>query len=247
MSKKGEERAFGNSLYTRNAPGYDEFVSRCNYENILNELPRLFSGKNLNALELGAGTGIFTLPLSAECSSVTAIERSRSQIDILSKRLADNGVGNVSIICGDANAPSGLIERSFDLIFMGFSLDNICEVDVYKPPDIGALAKLFETYDRLLSPSGRYVLIDSMPEDTIAEGRKKRYRACRERQFAFFAGRQNCELVFLDYQVEFEDVATAIAVMTAIAGRQRAKAIVRQKPDIALRAYLATFQIGGRD
>ena len=72
-------------------------------ENILKKIMN-FTGltKNDTVLEVGAGIGTLTIPLSHKSGKVIAIEHDNKISSILEKRLEDMDISNVSIINGDA-------------------------------------------------------------------------------------------------------------------------------------------------
>lgn len=64
------------------------------------QIPKLFTGVN-RVLEIGAGTGIFTLDIAQHCREVTAVDISSNMLKILEKKAAAAGVTNIKIIKGN--------------------------------------------------------------------------------------------------------------------------------------------------
>ena len=64
-------------------------------------LPSLFSPSD-RVLEIGAGTGIFTLAIARHCREVTAVDISASMLEILKGKAAGEGLGNIRTIVGNA-------------------------------------------------------------------------------------------------------------------------------------------------
>ncbi len=64
------------------------------------QLPVLFAGAN-RVLEIGAGTGIFTLDIARNCSEVIAADISGNMLDLLEKKAAAAGVGNIRTLKGN--------------------------------------------------------------------------------------------------------------------------------------------------
>ena len=54
-------------------------------------LPELFGNAD-RVLEVGAGAGIFTLPIARHCREVTAVDISRNMLDALENKAADEGI-----------------------------------------------------------------------------------------------------------------------------------------------------------
>jgi cyclopropane fatty-acyl-phospholipid synthase-like methyltransferase len=68
-----------------------------------------------SVLEIGSGTGNYTLPLARSCSEVVAADYSRSMLSYLSGRLSDEALSNVELRLG--GFPDGLgMSKRFDAI-----------------------------------------------------------------------------------------------------------------------------------
>ena len=76
-------------------------------------LPELFAGAG-RVLEIGAGTGIFTIPIARHCREVTAVDISRNMLGLLEKKAASEGVVNIRTILGDVEM--GPPEGTFSVI-----------------------------------------------------------------------------------------------------------------------------------
>ena len=73
---------------------------------LLNDFARLvcqLAGKGDSLLELFAGSGFLTLPLSRQYQNVVAMEWAQSALDMMRRSLAANHISNVSIRSGDCN------------------------------------------------------------------------------------------------------------------------------------------------
>ena len=64
-------------------------------------LPSLFSPSD-RVLEIGAGTGIFTMEIARRCREVTAVDISARMLEILEGKAAGKGLGNIRTIVGNA-------------------------------------------------------------------------------------------------------------------------------------------------
>ncbi len=74
------------------------------------------------AMDFGAGTGYFTIPLAGLFKKVYAVEKRRERIDYLKKRLEEEGIGNVVLIHS-----SELPEIGGDLLFLSNVLHELEE------------------------------------------------------------------------------------------------------------------------
>ncbi len=63
--------------------------------------PGLFAGAD-RVLEIGAGTGIFTLDIARHCREVTAVDISGSMLRILESKAAQEGIRNIRALTGNA-------------------------------------------------------------------------------------------------------------------------------------------------
>jgi 2-polyprenyl-3-methyl-5-hydroxy-6-metoxy-1,4-benzoquinol methylase len=76
-------------------------VKKAEYALFEERLPSLFSPSD-RVLEIGAGTGIFTLAIARRCREVTAVDISASMLEILKGKAAVEGLGNIRTIAGNA-------------------------------------------------------------------------------------------------------------------------------------------------
>ncbi|MBT8069403.1 MAG: class I SAM-dependent methyltransferase [Xanthomonadales bacterium] len=105
--------------------------------------------------DIGAGTGYFTFPMAKQVPEgrVLAVDIQQEMLNIISARMASEGVSNIQPVLGSERDP-GLEPSSVDLILL---------VDAYHefawPREMGiAMA-------RSLKPGGRLVLIEYRAED----------------------------------------------------------------------------------
>ena len=64
-------------------------------------LPRLFEGAN-RVLEIGAGTGIFTLAIARHCREVVAVDVSAGMLEVLRQKAARERLVNIRTVVGNA-------------------------------------------------------------------------------------------------------------------------------------------------
>lgn len=76
-------------------------VRKTDYALFEARLPSLFSPSD-RVIEIGAGTGIFTLAIARRCREVTAVDISVRMLEILKGKAAAEGLGNIRTIVGNA-------------------------------------------------------------------------------------------------------------------------------------------------
>jgi SAM-dependent methyltransferase len=81
------------------APTYEQRSSLPQtYANTLHHLSNLISPTDRTLLDMGAGTGRFTLPLASRMQQITALDHSSAMLAILQQKLQTQQVKNVSIL-----------------------------------------------------------------------------------------------------------------------------------------------------
>jgi len=88
-------------------------------------LPSLFSPSD-RVLEIGAGTGIFTLSIARRCREVTAVDISTSMLEILKGKAAGEGLGNIRTIAGNAETID--LEGSYTVACAFSSLEYLSDL-----------------------------------------------------------------------------------------------------------------------
>ena len=74
-------------------------------------------------LEIGAGTGLFTIPIASRCREVTAVEISPSMAAQMTRRVAEEGITNIRVIVGDAEQAD--FRGLYDIICTFSSLEYV--------------------------------------------------------------------------------------------------------------------------
>ncbi len=235
---------FDNSIYRDAANAYHGFVKQYDLDPFLNRLSQVFNGEaRFSLLELGAGTGVFTVPLSFIADSIDAVEYSDNQITILKEELDKNDIQNVNVISGDANKPKLLcLGQDYDSILFTFSLDNISNASVYNGLDVTRMQSLIESYKPIIKPQGKVIIIGAMPEDTIAADRKTKYEQYRSEQFSVLSKYPDCAIDIFDYAARFGSHAEALGALSEIVPEEKAQEMLQQNSsEVALKAYIASF------
>jgi len=77
-------------------------------------------------LEVGAGTGIFTIPIARHCREVTAVDISRNMLGVLERKAAEEGITNIRTILCDIEKSE--IEGTFSVICAFVALEYMSDL-----------------------------------------------------------------------------------------------------------------------
>lgn len=98
------------------------------YRLFLVQLPALFASAN-RVLEIGAGTGIFTLDIARNCTEVVAADISGNMLDLLEKKANAVGIGNIRVLKG--NVETMEFEGPFSLVCAFSSLEYLADLPAF--------------------------------------------------------------------------------------------------------------------
>jgi SAM-dependent methyltransferase len=109
---------------------YDTWVRHNDYvEQVLPRLLRHLSS-TARVLEIGPGSGGFTLPLASAVGEIIAVEPSPKMRDVLTRNLAEAAISNVHLVPCPVEEVLEEIDGSFDLALASHSLYNVAPIDV---------------------------------------------------------------------------------------------------------------------
>jgi len=91
-------------------------------------IPKLFAGTD-RVLEIGAGTGIFTLDIARNCGEVTAVDISDNMLKLLEKKATTAGISNIKAIKG--NVEKVEFDGLFSLVCAFSSLEYLDDLPVF--------------------------------------------------------------------------------------------------------------------
>jgi SAM-dependent methyltransferase len=116
-------------VWQRLAAWYANWVRHNDYVEIV--LPRLLevAGPTARVLEVGPGSGAFTLPLAAAVGEVVAVEPSPAMRNVLSYHLTGAGLANVQVIPQPIESGLAALEGCFDLALAAYSLYQVEPMD----------------------------------------------------------------------------------------------------------------------
>ena len=116
--------------WERAAEWFDDWVRHNDY--VEQVLPRLLEVLNPAArvVDIGAGSGAFTLPLAQAVAEVVAVEPSAPMRAVLRRNPARAGVDNVDVVPQQIEDAVETLAGPFDLAFASYSLYDVEAIDV---------------------------------------------------------------------------------------------------------------------
>ncbi|GAB4535814.1 MAG: hypothetical protein Kow0063_20520 [Anaerolineae bacterium] len=109
---------------------YDAWVRHNDYvDQVLPRLLRHLSSSG-RVLEVGPGSGGFTLPLAPAVQEVVAVEPSAKMREVLTRNLVEAGITNVRLVPRRIEEALEEIDGAFDLALASHSLYNVAPIDV---------------------------------------------------------------------------------------------------------------------
>ena len=113
---------------------------------------------HMNALDYGSGTGLLSFPLKDELGSILLADSSGGMLDVASKKIAEQGVRNMTVAKLDLLTDPPPAQR-FDLIYTSMTLHHV--------PDTDHILRIFRD---LLKPGGYLCIADLDKEDGSFHG-----------------------------------------------------------------------------
>lgn len=120
-------------FYNALAAGYDQeqfgsvvsLSKRKEYELFSARLSELFAGAD-RVLEIGAGTGIFTMAIARHCREVLAVDVSGNMLGILENKATSEGVANIRTMIADVEKST--LEGTFSVVCAFSSLEYMTDL-----------------------------------------------------------------------------------------------------------------------
>jgi len=85
--------------WDKGAEGYKEFEDDLKYSNYLAPIKKVLLSKPETVLDIGAGTGIFAIPLAKKVKNVVVIEPSQVTLDLLKEKVGADNLTNIKSLC----------------------------------------------------------------------------------------------------------------------------------------------------
>lgn len=136
MQRGGAGLAAAELFYDGLAASYDEeqftsgvSLSRSTERNLFSaRVPSLFSGAG-RVLEIGAGTGIFTIDIARNCREVVAADISEKMLALLEKKAKAEGVANIRTVKG--NVETMELEGPFSVVCAFSALEYLSDLPAF--------------------------------------------------------------------------------------------------------------------
>jgi 2-polyprenyl-3-methyl-5-hydroxy-6-metoxy-1,4-benzoquinol methylase len=113
---------------------------------------------HMSALDYGCGTGLLSFPLRDELGTILMADSSSGMLDVVSEKIAAQGVGNMTPVKLDLLSDPPPAQR-FDLIVTAMTLHHV--------PDTDHILRIFHD---LLQPGGYLCIADLDQEDGSFHG-----------------------------------------------------------------------------
>ncbi|GFN33664.1 class I SAM-dependent methyltransferase [Paenibacillus xylaniclasticus] len=144
-------------IYSSEAETYHGMISRQGSLEAYIEEIRPFDG--LDIVDVGAGTGRFTVQLAQRAKHITALDVSKSMLNVTARRLTEAGLTNWTTKTAD-HRQLLLEDNSADLIIAGWT---ICyTVNSSNPEWEHDLSVIFAEMKRVLRPGGTIIIFETM-------------------------------------------------------------------------------------
>lgn len=132
LNKKNTNEAI--EIWNKSSNNYDEIVDINRIDIIINKLEdEGYINEESVVLDLGCGTGVYSIPLSGVCKKVYALDYSDGMLKTLQKKINENNINNIEIVKKDWNdldlKKEGMYKK-YDFVIC--SLNPSC----YNPTDL---------------------------------------------------------------------------------------------------------------
>ena len=101
-------------------------VRKKEYKLVLSRIPQIITSSD-RVLELGAGTGIFTIPISKYCKEIVAVDISNNMLIKLKEKAEESDIKNITCILGDYENVN--FNKTFDVICSFSSFEYISDLE----------------------------------------------------------------------------------------------------------------------
>lgn len=144
-------------LYKQEADKYHAMISK--QKSLLSIIEELVSLKGADVLDLGAGSGRFTVELAAKAKSIIATDASEAMLKVAAHRLQEAGRTHWRTIVADHRSLP-LEDNSIDFIIAGWTVCYLTNAD--DPDAADHLEQIIAEMKRVLRPNGTILIFETM-------------------------------------------------------------------------------------
>jgi ubiquinone/menaquinone biosynthesis C-methylase UbiE len=149
-------------IYNNEADKYELLISKQSC--LLDQIEAILPAEGLDILDLGAGTGRFTIPLARKAKTLLAVDASAAMLEVLSSKLLTQGSMNWTATVADHRAIPAK-DHSFDLVVSGWSLSYIGNTNV--PQWRSNIQQVMQEIQRVLKPGGTFIVMETLGTGTL--------------------------------------------------------------------------------
>ena len=206
-------------VYQAHADQYERLIQREDYQNnLLAAIQDYFPlNKNVDLIELGAGTGRLTRLLAPCVRSIRAFDASAHMLEIAEKSLRETGLSNWQTGVADhRNIP--VKDSSADLVIAGWSF---CYLAVWGGADWkSALRDGYTEIQRVLHPGGMVIILETLGTGSEKPNPPEHLRA----YFDWLTG-TGFERSWMRTDYRFESIEEAVELSTFFFGEEMGRKV----------------------
>ncbi|WP_331281329.1 class I SAM-dependent methyltransferase [Paenibacillus sp. UNC451MF] len=145
------------AIYQQEADKYHLMISK--QKPLLSTIEELVGLEGLDILDLGAGSGRFTVELASKAKSIVALDHSEAMLKIAANRLQEEGYTHWRTVVADHRSLP-LEDHSVDFIIAGWTVCYLTNADV--PDALDNLRLIIAEMKRVLRPNGMILIFETM-------------------------------------------------------------------------------------
>lgn len=93
------------NIWNKSSKDYDESVGNERIDEVIENLEKFgYINEDSIVLDLGCGTGVYSIALSGICKNVDALDYSDGMLEVLKEKIKSQGINNINIIKDDWNS-----------------------------------------------------------------------------------------------------------------------------------------------
>lgn len=150
-----------NQIYRTQADMYERLISK--QPNLSDILKEVRDYRDLDVIDLGAGSGRLSSIIAAEAKSLICTDSSSAMLDLLEKKLAPLHLNNWTTIVAD-HRDLPVETASIDLVVSGWSIGYLANTT--NPTWQSNIKSIMSEINRILRPNGTIIIFETMGTGT---------------------------------------------------------------------------------